>query len=785
MAAETKDDFHMREELYLHLIIILTSFLVLVSCIFFNPDSAFASGNTEKVIIIVVDGLRSPEGMDDNWVGAPADTAVGIYQYVPMLGERAQKYGTLFTNFYNNAVTVTTPAHDLMFSGVTEWAPNIGSSYGVSSYKYKIRSLRPTIFEMFRISHQLPPRKVRAVVNKVNTESINYSYDSILGDWMGAKIMSLTDEEDDASVVDTALVWMRDFSPDLLLIHMGRVDYEGHFHREDYDTQWHKYIEAVYRADSLVCNVILRELKSPKSSYYGKTTVLILTDHGRHDFGEHMGYDPLEEEGEFHTHGGFCRGCRTLFLLAIGPDIEENKIDDTPHDLRDIAPTVAYLLDFNMPEAEGRIISEMFKPSMILPQDPIFRDSPRIACLNGNIHLVWTRKHDTEPKSDVWYSRIPVQNINSPVEVDESDGEKISEDLLACGKPADHYSPYLAVDNTFSRSTVAVIWQSLASIADSTDNHADISLRISSDGDAADMEWASQITVIESELEEYDISVFYRCTPPVIYYFPAVAISDSTKVSAVLTRQRSQDSQLYCRESDDGGETWARDIRITSGPFISDGYMGGFCQKTDVATRDDSLFAVWMDCRPRGGDPVRYGNWNILSGAGEFNVDNEWHVLEDLSDTTAMLQSLYPTTAVSELHKNIAWTQESAAGEWRIVNRHSSNAGFEPAEEISDAGSLMPDMVAVDNSTFYIVFSSFNMQYMAYNVAYSTSMDGGDNWSNPSWISPGRFNQLMPQVALARLSGKVLAVWKEYSESSDPFENPDSWQIIVSLVPAD
>ena len=54
-------------------------------------------------------------------------------------------------------------------------------------------------------------------------------------------------------------------------------------------------------------------------------------------------------------------GCRHLLFYATGPDFKKNSILDVPRSQIDIAETVAYLLDFDLPQGDGDVMSELFK----------------------------------------------------------------------------------------------------------------------------------------------------------------------------------------------------------------------------------------------------------------------------------------------------------------------------------------------------------------------------------------------------------------------------------------
>ena len=78
-------------------------------------------------------------------------------------------------------------------------------------------------------------------------------------------------------------------------------------------------------------------------------------------------------------------GCRDVPFLAIGPGILKDCSTRRPGFLRDIAHTIAWMLDFEVWYGEGRILREMFvtpPPS----EDPAWQ-FPSVAFADGKLHV--------------------------------------------------------------------------------------------------------------------------------------------------------------------------------------------------------------------------------------------------------------------------------------------------------------------------------------------------------------------------------------------------------------
>ncbi|MCP4921261.1 MAG: hypothetical protein GY913_30565, partial [Proteobacteria bacterium] len=94
-------------------------------------------------------------------------------------------------------------------------------------------------------------------------------------------------------------------------------------------------------------------------SYADHTTLVIVSDHGRHDTGE--GKNPWRE------HGDSCAGCRHVPLLVLGPDVVVGPSAERVT-LEDLGVTLAALFDVDLPWARGRVATELFTRELPVPE---------------------------------------------------------------------------------------------------------------------------------------------------------------------------------------------------------------------------------------------------------------------------------------------------------------------------------------------------------------------------------------------------------------------------------
>ncbi len=284
-----------------------------------SPAADQTAGNGNKVVILVIDGLRYSESFGD-------PTAA----HIPRLAAVLRSQGTLFENFRNEGITATNPGHTSMLTGTWQDIANDGSE----------RPDKPTIFEYFREHYSAPANDAWIVSGKAKLNICSYSTDSGYGPGYGAT--ESVNFESDAAVVDAALSVLHDAHPALLAANLPAVDFAGH------DGDWERYVSAIETVDSLVLEVWLALQND--GFYAGSTYLFITNDHGRHD----------DAHGGFREHGCSCEGCEHIMLLVVGPDVVPNHTVTHTYTLRDVCTTVGEILECPTPKSEGVEIAEMF-----------------------------------------------------------------------------------------------------------------------------------------------------------------------------------------------------------------------------------------------------------------------------------------------------------------------------------------------------------------------------------------------------------------------------------------
>ncbi len=291
--------------------------------------AASAGATAGHVVLLVIDGPRQTE-----FLAEPG------YPRAPVLSGVLAPSGGWITAFSNMGKTETLPGHSTMITGTTQFIANDGTQ----------RPTRPTLFELLRKEKGLPQSSVWMIGGKDKFAALTYSTYAGFGSAYAASVNATLRDDPTTYAVATAVLAAD--RPVFTCLNLASVDLAAHAR------SWTGYLSALSRADSLAG--VLWSFIQADPVLAGDTDLIVSADHGRHD----------DAHGGYTSHGDGCPGCRTLFLIARGPDFMSGVVSSRPRRQEDVGATIAHLLGVSRATMAGFVMDELLvDPSQVAVGD--------------------------------------------------------------------------------------------------------------------------------------------------------------------------------------------------------------------------------------------------------------------------------------------------------------------------------------------------------------------------------------------------------------------------------
>jgi hypothetical protein len=300
-----------------------------------------------RVVIAVIDGVRLDESFapwESSLTGEPAR------ELLPRIWSELAPQGTVVLPTYNMGTTITAQGHATMFTGARQRMANFSVDNGPGLY----RPARPTLGEELRRQTETTQTESLILANADLIWPLEWSMmpgygRDLASEWFFVSVAPGSDQPapDDVQAVVALGLEMDDLQPRLTLANFKEVDRKGH-----YGDNLDQYVDAVEEIDDPI--VELWEKLQADTLYGDRTVLVVVSDHGRHRIEDDAGFG----EDYWRSHGNSSAGDREVPLLLLGPGVRQGQIVEAPYSLEDLAPTLAALLDIEMPWARGMPITE-------------------------------------------------------------------------------------------------------------------------------------------------------------------------------------------------------------------------------------------------------------------------------------------------------------------------------------------------------------------------------------------------------------------------------------------
>jgi len=329
-----------------------------------RTEAAGSALQTEKVVLVCIDGVRNLDALK-NPAATPLGQVPAFHPLLPRIWSEVAPRSTVFLDCKTVEQSFTTPGFNTILSGVWQHGPN-RSRRDDHGY-FDNRSESPSLFEYFA---QARGERALMVHNKKNVLVTDFSIHPVFGSAFAPEVVFVDPGRgaqrytSDGELYDVVIQTIDENEPDFLFVAFGSVDLAGH------SQSFGIYGQTLMAADRYVADLWAYLQTHP--AYQGRTTLILTTDHGRHLEGSY---------GGFAGHGGMCDGCRDLMALVAGPDTPEGQIVTRRTYQIDFAPTVARFLGVSAPFAEGTLLAEAFgEPA----QDNVLKQRRPFVAAEGN-----------------------------------------------------------------------------------------------------------------------------------------------------------------------------------------------------------------------------------------------------------------------------------------------------------------------------------------------------------------------------------------------------------------
>ncbi|MEM7369646.1 MAG: alkaline phosphatase family protein [Bacteroidota bacterium] len=272
----------------------------------------------ERLIVVSIDGPRYSE----TWGHVNQ-------RHIPYMAKELAPQGVLYTQFFNEGLTLTMSGHNALLSGHYEALNNEGHQWPSS----------PSWLKHYLKTTGKPSSKAYLIAGKRKLLALQDCQDPL---WRNQYNPHLdASNRSDSATFAAALQILDEDTPDLAMIHFREVDAHGHAN------DWDAYIASIEETDAFMSE--LWKFLNTHPYYRDKTALWITHDHGRH----------LLSNGGFRHHGDKCEGCRRISLLALSPCIPRGLVVDRHAELIDIFPTISTIFGFETEQGKGEVLLEL------------------------------------------------------------------------------------------------------------------------------------------------------------------------------------------------------------------------------------------------------------------------------------------------------------------------------------------------------------------------------------------------------------------------------------------
>ena len=249
--------------------------------------------------------------------------------------------------------------------------------------------------------------------------------------------------------------------------------------------------------------------------------------------------------------------------------------------------------------------------------------------------------------------------------------------------------------------------------------------------------------------------------------FPSMAVNGNN-IHVVWTDSRVGNLEIYYKNSTDNGATWSSDMRLTND--VSESYT--FMPQA-IAVNGNNIHVVWYDNRD--------GNFEIYY---KNSTDNGATWGSDMRLTNNASWSQEPAIAVSGTNIQVVWRDGRDGANGEIYYKNSTDNGATWSADVrltNDASESAYPAIALNGSYIHVVWADWRDGDQ--EIYYKNSTDNGATWSSDMRLTNAAGGSIYPDIAVNGSS--IHVVWGDsrdgnyeiYYKRSPPFPPPaiTSW----------
>lgn len=223
--------------------------------------------------------------------------------------------------------------------------------------------------------------------------------------------------------------------------------------------------------------------------------------------------------------------------------------------------------------------------------------------------------------------------------------------------------------------------------------------------------------------------------------YPSVAVSGST-VHAVWRDTRDGNQEIYYRRSNDNGQSWGDEVRLTFNPAEKN--------LPSIAVSGEIVHVVWHDSRQ--GDLVIY----------YLRSDDNGQTWGDDIKLNESTEAGFPSITAEGDDVYAVW-QDTRDDNLEIYFKHSADNGlnWEPDRRLTDAqGNSINPSLEPDGSVLHLAWiDERDNPFLNYEIYYKNSKDAGATWSEDRRLTEATGHSFNPSIETRDSS--VFVAWHD------------------------